>query len=69
MHKYILPFYINLFIGIEISRSFVLSICVLFISVIQLVHGAQFWNIVWLLFPSSFFAASVSPAPIVVMFF
>ena len=39
---------IKLYIGITISISLALSTCVLFISLMQLVNGAQFLNITFL---------------------
>ena len=43
--------------------SLALSICVLFISLIQLVNGAQFLSL-----SSAYIAAASSPSPVIVIF-
>ena len=57
----------KLYIGIITSISLALSISVLFISLLQLVNGAQFLNITPLFFPSSHLAAGATPAPVIVI--
>ena len=49
------------------SISFALSICVLFISLMQLINGAQFLNATPLSLPSACLAAASSPAPVIVI--
>ena len=46
------------------SRSFALSTCMLFISVIQSVNGAEFLDITCLLFLSDCIASVSAPYPI-----
>ena len=58
---------IILYIDITTSRSFALSSCVLFISFIQLVNGAQSLNIAFLLFLPACLARAVAPDLITVM--
>ena len=58
---------IKLYIGITISISSALSIFVLFISILQLVNGAQFLNITPLFFSSPRLDAASSPAPLIVI--
>ena len=53
-------------IGITVSRSFVLYICVLFISLIPSVDGAQFFNITCSFLSSVSLAAASAPAPAIV---
>ena len=48
--------------------SLVLSVCVLFISLVQLVNGAQFLNDTPLSLSSACLAAALSPAPVIVIF-
>ena len=48
--------------------SLALSICVLLISLIQLVNGAQFLNITTLSLSSACLAAASAPAPVIVIF-
>ena len=48
--------------------SLALSICVLFISLVQLVNGAQFLNAIPLSLSSVCLAAASSPAPVIVNF-
>ena len=48
--------------------SLALSICVLFISLVQLVNGAQFLNATPLSLSSVCLAAASSPAPAIVNF-
>ena len=48
--------------------SLALSICVLSISLMQLVNGAQFLNATPLSFSSARLAAALSPAPVIVIF-
>ena len=55
---------IKLYIGITISTSLALSICVLFISLMQSVNGAQLLNITFLL--ALFGAATVVSATVIV---
>ena len=45
-----------------------LSICVLFISLMQLVNGVQFLNATLLSLLSACLAAASSPAPVIVIF-
>ena len=47
--------------------SLALSTCVLFISLIQLVNGAQFLNTTPLSLSSACLAAALSPAPAIVI--
>ena len=47
--------------------SLALSICVLFISLIQLVKGAQFLNTTPSSYSSACLAAASSPAPVIVI--
>ena len=49
--------------------SLALSKCVLFISLMQLVNGAQFLNATPLCLSSACLAAALSPAPGIVFFF
>ena len=53
--------------SITASRSFGLSIYVLFISLIQLVNGAQFLNITSLSLSSACLAPALSPTPLIVI--
>ena len=48
--------------------SLALSICVLLISLIQLINGAQFLNITLLFLSSACLAAASFPAPAIVIF-
>ena len=48
--------------------SLALSICVLLISLMQLVNGAQFLNATPLSLSSACLAAALSPAPVIVIF-
>ena len=50
------------------SISLALSICVLFISLMQLVNGAQFLNATPLSLSSACLAAALYPAPVIVIF-
>ena len=52
--------------GITISRSLLLSTCVLFISLMQLINGQQFLNIT-LLFLSDAIVAAPTPCPTTVI--
>ena len=45
-----------------------LSICVLLISLMQLVNGAQFFNATLLFLSSAHLAAALSPTPVIVIF-
>ena len=47
--------------------SLALSTCVLFVSLIQLVKGAQFLNITPFFYSSACLAAASSPAPVIVI--
>ena len=47
--------------------SLALSACVLLISLMQLVNGAQFLNIIPLSLSSAYLAAASSPAPAIVI--
>ena len=49
------------------SMSLALSICVLLISLMQLVNGAQFLNITTLSFSSACLAAASAPLPLIVI--
>ena len=48
--------------------SLSLSICVLFISLMQLVNGTQFLNATTLSLSSTCLASALSPAPVIVVF-
>ena len=48
--------------------SLALSICVLLISLIQLINGAQFLNITPLFLSSACLAAASAPVPAIVFF-
>ena len=48
--------------------SLALSICVLFISLMQLVNGVQFLNATSLSLSSASLPAALSPAPLIVIF-
>ena len=48
--------------------SLALSTCILFISLMQLVNGAQFLKATSLSFSSARLAAPPSPAPVIVFF-
>ena len=48
--------------------SLALSTCVLLISLMQLINGAQFLNDTPLSFSSACLAASSAPAPVIVIF-
>ena len=50
-----------------ISMSLALSVCVLFISLMQLVNGAQFLNATPLFLSSARLAASSAPVPVIVI--
>ena len=54
--------------GITISKSFALSTCVLFISHMQLVNGAQFLNTTPLSLSSACLAAASAHLPVVAIF-
>ena len=56
---------IKLYTGITILISLALSISILFISLFQLINGAQFLNITPLFLSSARFAASSSPPPVI----
>ena len=45
-----------------------LSICVLLISLMQLVNGAQFFNATLLFLSFAHLAAALSPTPVIVIF-
>ena len=57
-----------MYIDITISISLALCICVLFISLMQLVNGAQFLNATPLSLSSACLAAASSSAPAIVVF-
>ena len=48
--------------------SLALSTCVLFISLMQLVKGAQFLNATSLSLSSAYLAATPAPLPVIVIF-
>ena len=55
---------IELHIGITPSISLILSICVLFISVMQFANDEQFSNITCLSLSSAGLAGAIAPAPV-----
>ena len=65
LHNY--HYSIKLYIDITISISFALSICVLFISLMQLVNGAQFLNATPLSLSSACLAGATAPGPAIVI--
>ena len=54
-------------IDIATSVCFILPICELFFSLIQLVNSVQFLNITFLSLLSSYLAAASAPTPVIVM--
>ena len=60
-------YYIKLYIGITISIFLALFTCLLFISLMQLVKGAQYLNATPLSLSSACLAAASAPAPVIVI--
>lgn len=58
---------VRLCIGITISRFATFSTRVLFIWLVQLLHGAWFWNVTCLFHASVFLASASASAPVIVI--